>query len=895
MGEGNWHAMSVKEVTEHLMTGIGGLSGENASERLERYGPNEIREREQVTWQGILTRQFKNILILLLVIAAVVSLAMGKITDGIAISFAILLSVFFGFLQEYKAEEALEALEKYVSKKAIVIRDGTRLEIEAREVVPGDVLLLEEGEMVPADIRVVESMNLGIDQSSLTGEPYPVTKEPEAVEKDTPLAVRKSIAYMGTTVVRGHGRGIVVETGHSTEFGKIAKDIAEAPERATPLQQRLDEFGKNIGYVAIAICTLFFIFGVLNAIPPERMFVVAVALAVAAIPEGLPTITTMSLAIGMQRMAKENAIVRRLSAVETLGSTTIICTDKTGTLTQNRMTVRRVCLPDASFEIGGESNELKGEIRAEGGRRPSENARGRLEKAMLIGVLCNNATIVEKKFGLLKLHGDPTEKALLIAGEKAGIESGEIRKKHTLIKEFPFDTKRKMMTCIRAFEGKHVAFVKGAPESVLPLCTGVLTDKREASMTVDVRKRIWSVDNGLSSKGMRVIAVAYGNVPKNIEYTMKGTEKGLVFAGFMGMLDPLRPEVKDAVSACKGAGIKVVMLTGDNHLTAVAVGRELGLLARDDEAISGSSIEEMDESEFRAIAKKIKVYSRVTPEYKFRIVKALMDMGEVVAVTGDGVNDAPAIKKADIGVAMGTGTDVSKGASDMILVDDNFATIARAVEYGRNIYNNILNFVRYQLSTNVGALLLMFVAQLLKTPLPLTPVQILWINIIMDGPPALALGAEPPSRAVMKVPPRPPKQSLFAGDVISTTLFNGVLMAFGTFLLFIIELGFGFPVEKAATVAFTTFVLFQLFNALNCRSPTKSIFEDFFSNKYLLIAIFVSLFLHIAIVYGQPFQQIFSTVPLTLGDWLLVLLISSSIMITSELKKRFFAKNPAVG
>lgn len=895
MGEANWHAMNIREVSEHLMTSVSGLSVENASERLERYGHNDIKEREKTTWQGILARQFKNMLILLLVTAALVSIAIGRITDGIAISFAVLISVFFGFLQEYKAEEALEALEKYVSKKAIVIRNGKRLEIDTKDVVPGDVLLIEEGDMVPADIRIFESMNLGIDQSSLTGEPYPVTKEQEAVEKDTVLALRKSIAYLGTTVVRGHGKGIVVETGHNTEFGKIAKDIAEAPQSETPLQMRLDELGKNIGYVALVICALFFLFGVLNSIPPEHMFVVAVALAVAAIPEGLPTITTMSLAIGTQRMAKENAIVRRLSAVETLGSTTIICTDKTGTLTQNRMTVRTVCLPDISFEIGGGSNELKGEIVAEGKKSIPENARARLEKAVLIGVLCNNATIVEKEYGQLKLHGDPTEKALLIACEKAGIESNSIRKKHLLIKEFPFDTKRKMMSCIREFEGKRVAFLKGAPESVLPVCASLLTGKGEEQMTNEAKKKVLFLNNELSSKGMRVLALAYGEMPNAAAYEVKNTEKSLVFAGFMGMLDPIRPEAKAAVSACKEAGIKVVMLTGDNHLTAVAVGKELGLLERDDEAISGSAIENIDESEFRVIASKIKVYSRVTPEHKFRIVKMLMDMGEVVAVTGDGVNDAPAIKKADIGVAMGTGTEVSKGASDMVLVDDNFVTIAKAVEYGRNIYNNILSFVRYQLSTNVGALLLMFVAQLMKTPLPLTAVQILWINIIMDGPPALALGAEPPSHAVMKVPPRPPKQPILSGDIIPATLFTGAIMAFGTFLLFIVELGFGFPLEKAATVAFTTFVIFQLLNALNCRSQTKSIFKDFFSNKYLILAILVSLLLHLAIIYGEPFQRIFSTVPLTAFDWLLVLLMASSIVITSELRKRFFAKHHIAG
>lgn len=889
----DWHTMGVQETTERLRTSMEGLSEKGAKDRLDEYGYNEVKEKKRMTWPVILARQFKNFLIILLVIAAIVSFAIGRMTDGAAISFAILLSIFFGFFQEYKAEEALEALEGYISPKAIVIRGGNEVEVETKYIVPGDVVLFREGEMVPADSRIVESINLGLDQSSLTGESYAITKSPEPVDKGAALADRKNIAYMGTTAVRGHGKGIVFSTGYGTEFGKIAKNIVEAPERATPLQLGLDRLGKKIGMVAIVLCVIFFLFGIFSGIQHEQMFIIAVALAVAAVPEGLPTITTMSLAIGTQRMAKENAIVRRLSAIETLGSTTVICTDKTGTLTQNRITVRRVCLLDASFSIKGGGRKLKGKITTGEGKKPSKKEKELLEKAILIGVLCNNA-ILEKKGERALIHGSPMEGALLIAGEKAGI-SVEERKKRKLIAEIPFDTKRKMMTCVREVGGKRIAFVKGAPESVLSLCTTILTGKGEAPLTKGIKKKIVSMEDGLAENAMRIIAVAYRKVPKEGKYTIKNTERSLVFVGLVGMLDPPRPEVKDAIASCKKAGINVVMITGDNQQTAVAIGKELGLLEKEEEAISGSAVARMSDKKFRSIAKKIKVYSRVTPECKFKIVKLLMGMDEVVAVTGDGVNDAPAIKKADIGTAMGSGTDVSKGVSDMVLVDDNFATIAKAVEYGRNIYDNICNFVRYQLSTNVGAIMVMFGAPLFGFPLPLTAVQILWINIIMDGPPALALGAEPPSHTEMGRPPRPPKQAMLTREMLSNIAFNGFTMAFGSLFLFLIGLSVGFPMDKAMTVTFTAFVLFQLFNALNCRSPTRSAFKDFFSNKYLLLAILLSLILQLSIIYTPFLQGIFSTMPLTWGDWLLIFLISSSILITNEIRKHFFVQKPIGG
>jgi Ca2+-transporting ATPase len=874
-----WHALKLDGVFSELNSSHAGLSGQEAAARLQTHGKNEFAEVKRDPWYMMLLSQFKSLPILLLIAAAAISFAIGfsmdshKLLDATAITIAILLAVFFGFFQEYKAEKAMDALRKMAVPRSIVIRGGKDVMIDSRELVPGDIVVLEEGSRVPADLRVIEATNLASDQSMLTGESRPVHKYECALPERTVLAERRNLLFSGTVIVRGHCRAVVVETGMRTEFGKIVGFVAQASGRETTLQRDLGELARNLGYAGILLAGAFFMIGMARGESAIDMFVVAVTLAVAVIPEGLPTVLAITLAIGVQKMAKKSAIVRKMPAVETLGSATVICTDKTGTITQNRMVVEEIVLAGRSYSIG------KGEL------SHSVMARDQsLSRALEIMALCNNALIVEEG-GRRKPSGDPTEVALLSAVFTCCGSERPMRSMHKQVGEVPFDSERKMMSSVRLYEGGRMAFVKGAPEAILRHCTKVMENGREKRLTPKMAKKMASDAQAMGEEGMRVLGLAYRKIGKAAKYAHQNAEHNLVFVGLVAMDDPLRPEVPSAIALCKSAGIRVVMLTGDSIATAKAIAAKAGLLDAGQKAYDSQQIERMDDAALRKAIYSAGVFARVTPEQKYRIVGEFIKNGEIVAVTGDGVNDAPAIRKAHIGIAMGlAGTDVTKEVSDIVLTDDNFASIMNAVRYGRMIFNNIKSFVRYQISTNVAALLLMFGAPAAGMPLPLLPLQILWINIMVDGPPAVALGVEPPTHTEMDVPPRDPKKRFMGRNLIVSIFLLGGAMAAIAFTIF--SFYQSFDPEKSYTAVFTLFVFLQLANALNCRSASRSAFKGFFSNPYLLAAIVLSLALQMAIVYWPPFQDVFRTQALSGADLFLLALFASLIIVLEEIKKR---------
>ncbi len=880
MGGTSWHSKSLASVFEELVTSCSGLSERKAQERLANFGPNEISGMKKDPWHSLFFRQFRSLPIIMLIAAAAISLFLGlrldssKILDAIAISVAVLLAVFFGFWQEYKAERALEALKRMVVQRSVVVRAGREISINSRELVPGDVVVLEEGCRVPADMRLIESINMAADQSTLTGESLPSQKDACTVSGKAVLSEQANMLFAGTTIARGHGRGVVVATGMTTEFGKIVGYVAEKDNPETPLQKNLSDLSRTLGYFGIAAAVLFFVLGVLRGETMVHMFVVAVTLAVAVIPEGLPTVLAITLALGVQKMAKKNAIVRKMTAVETLGSASVICTDKTGTITQNRMAVQELLLPEKTYVIS------QGTLDAYSTRRDPV-----LLRAVEIMALCNNAIRVEEE-GEAKISGDPTETALLSAVGSCGANEKRIRDSHRLISEVPFDSDRKMMSSIRLYKNKRFALVKGAPEKVLSRCTHLLLRDGERRMNPEWKKKLAADAHSLASQGMRVLALSYRQIGKMQKYTASNTERGLVFAGFVAMEDPPRPEVAEAIALCHSAGIRVVMVTGDSLPTAKAIGAKVGLLREGDLVLDSAELGKMTDEELESALPKTAIFARVTAEQKYRVVSAFIRKGEVVAVTGDGVNDSPAIKKADIGVAMGfAGTDVTKEVADIVLTDDNFASIVNAVKYGRTIFNNIKSFVRYQLSTNVAALSLMFAAPVLGMPVPLLPIQILWINIMVDGPPALALGAEPPSRDEMKKPPRNTKASFITRNLALSIFVLGFTMAAIALAVFYFYIGFS-P-QKATTAVFTLFVFLQLFNSLNCSSAHQSLFTRMFSNVYLYAAIIMSVVLHLMIVYSPPLQSVFKTVSLGVEDLAIIACAAALILVLEEFKKKF--------
>ncbi|MCP2597037.1 calcium-translocating P-type ATPase, SERCA-type, partial [Candidatus Aminicenantes bacterium AC-335-G13] len=877
------HYLEINEILKKLNTDFSGLSSEEARRRLEKYGYNEIRRFKRITPFQIFIRQFTSFLVLILISAIVISLLIGEKLDAIVISCIVVLNGIFGFVQEYKAERAIEALKKLTALKAKVLRDGKVNIINAEEVVPGDIILLETGDKVPADSRLFSTSALQINEASLTGESIPSKKHCKPLPEETPVVDQENMAFMGTVVTRGRGKAIVVRTGMDTELGKIAEMVQEVEEKLTPLQITLKEFSKWLGIVTIGICFVIFLIGIsrqfittgnLSVTYLNMIFLAAVSLAVAAIPEGLPAIVTITLALGVQRMAKRNALIRQLPAVETLGCTNIICTDKTGTLTKNEMTVKKLFVDNKIIEVTGEGYKPEGKIVF----KENEINKKDLQLLLKIGALCNNAGLIYEK--IWKIIGDPTEGALIVSALKFGIDKKVLEKELPRIEEIPFEPERKLMTTIHKCNEKIIAFVKGAPDIILEKCMYIQINGKIRKITEGDKEIILKANQEMANKALRVLGFAYKEIKEDRKLEEKNIEKDLIFVGLQGMLDPLREEAKDAIKKCKLAGIRTVIITGDHKFTAMAVAKELGLIESDKKVLTGEELNKMDDRELEEAIDKIVIYARVSPHHKVRILEALKKKGYVVAMTGDGINDAPALKKSDIGVAMGiSGTDVAKEASDMVLVDDNFASIVNAVEEGRGIYQSIKEFVQYTLSSNLGEILVIFLAILIGWPLPLIAIQILWVNLLTDGLPGLALGLDPFDKAIMKKPPRRKGEKIVNKEVIENILIVGIVMCIGTLLLFHY---YGLGTTKARSIAFTTLVMFQLFNVLTYRAKKFKI--EFHRSKFLISAVIISLIMQIVILY-PPLNIAFKTTPLSLTDWLKIILISFTLYIILEVRK----------
>jgi len=885
-----WWRLDVERTAQELGTDLSaGLSSGEATARLEKYGPNQLKEAPKRSPWGILFDQFKDFIIWVLIGAAIVSGFLQEAVDAVAIVAIVILNAILGFIQEYRAEKSLAALKKLSSPTCKIIRDGKHEIISSEALVPGDVIEMEAGDSVPADGRLAWlTSNFSAQEASLTGESTPVAKTATVLEeRDVPLADRANMAYAGTSVASGRAKAIVTETGMQTELGKIAGMIQEIERESTPLQKKLEQFGKWIVYLCFVLVAMVFSLEWLRGGKVIDVFLTAVSLAVAAIPEGLPAVVTIALALGVQRMVRRHALIRRLRSVETLGSATVICSDKTGTLTKNEMTVQALFAGGKLFQVTGVGYAPEGDFLLNG-EKVSPHDYPELMKALSIGVLCNGAQLVQDQTGY-RIVGDPTEAALLTVAGKAEIWKDREERASPFIDELPFDSERKKMTVIRQEDGTRIAFVKGAPDVLLADCTSIEVEEAVRPLTAKDKKKIMEANDRLTDQAMRVLGVAYRPLDKEVGKLDAGSvEKDLTFVGLIAMIDPPREEVKEAIKECMTAGIKTVMITGDHKNTATAIARQLGFFKEGSLALSGEELDRLSQEQLERQVDKIPVYARVSPQHKLRVVRAWRSRGDVVAMTGDGVNDAPAVKEADIGVAMGiTGTDVTKEVSDMVVTDDNFASIVAAVEEGRGIYDNIQKFVHYLLSCNTGEILVMFVSSLVGFPVPLLPIQILWVNLVTDGLPALALGVDPVDPEIMKRPPRPTNEPVVTRSRGLLMLTQGAFIAFCSLLAFTLVL----YVEKegeprARTAAFVVLAVSQLFHSYNCRSLTESLFKiGPFTNRSLLLATGVSFALQMVVVYIPPLQTIFKTEPLSLFDWVLVVAISSLPLWGSELYK----------
>ena len=873
----NWQSESLKDVLLKLETNAEqGLSAQQVTARLEEYGPNKLKEKPPRTfWQRFID-QIKDVMIIILLIAALISFGMsiyhylsGHKADWIepiAIVIIVILNAMLGVIQESKAEAALEALKKMSAPLARVLRDGQEMSVSSAELVPGDIVILEAGDFVPADCRLIHSASLKIDEAALTGESVPVEKNAQAsIEEDAPLGDRLNMAYSGCAVTYGRASAVVVETGMKTEMGKIASMLESEGQTMTPLQIRLAQLGKYLGLLALGICIVIFFIGIIERLSVLEMFMTAVSLAVAAIPEGLPAIVTIVLAIGVQRMVAKNAIIRRLPAVETLGSTSVICSDKTGTLTQNRMTLVKAYCAEQMFSLEKDLSSLPVSV----------------HNLIKMATLCTDGT-VEIVEGKEKHIGDPTETAIVACALHMGMAKKDLVAQYPRIGEIPFDSDRKLMTTINVMEGKNVVIVKGAPDILLTRCTSAnIPQAVQANMD-------------MSKEALRVLAVGYkeiDNVPQDLR--PEDMENGLTFVGLVGMIDPPRPEVLDSIRECDGAGIRTIMITGDHVITASAIAKQLGILKDESEAIDGTRLAAMSDEDLNANIRNFRVYARVTPTDKIRIVKAWQQAGEIVAMTGDGVNDAPALKAADIGCAMGiTGTDVAKGASDMILTDDNFATIVAAVKEGRGIYDNIRKSVHFLLSCNLGEIVTVFLAMLIWKETPLLPIHLLWINLITDSLPALSLGIEPIEHDVMRRKPRAKNESIFAHGVGMMAGLQGLMI--GALTLIAYYIGTRSSIENAGlplgeTMAFAVLAFSQLVHAFNIRSRYSLFKVGFTSNKYMVGAFFISLIMMLLILFIPPLQGIFKVISMHSTAWLIVIALSLVPLVLMEIVKLFTA------
>ncbi|MBX3047314.1 MAG: cation-translocating P-type ATPase [Anaerolineales bacterium] len=910
-----WHKLGRTEVAERLGTSREqGLSSAEVKARLEKYGPNRLEEAPPKKFITLLWEQLNNFVVYLLFAAVIISAILGEWVEAAAVMAIVVLNAGFGIVQERRAEQALAALRQLASPEAHVLRDGRRVDVPSYEVVPGDVVFLEAGNYIPADVRLIEAINLRVEEAALTGESVPVEKSAGRLEKaDVGLGDRVNTTFMGTLVSYGRGSGIVVNTGMRTQVGLIAEMLQSVHHEPTPLQRRLEELGRWLGWAALIICAAVFGVGLLRGQEALHMFEVAVTLAIAAVPEGLPAVVTISLALGMREMIKRNALIRRLSSVETLGSATVIGSDKTGTLTQNAMTVTSVWVDGRRVEISGTGYQPQGEFSLDGKAFDLGKHHG-VFSALWLGAL-NNDAILESGEGGTRVVGDPTEAAMLVAAAKADAAYGELARRYPRVQEIPFDSDRKRMTTIHQVadplsadlspfheshehRGWHVVAVKGAPDVVLELCKQYQTvDDAVAPLNEQMRARILEANDQMAQDALRVIAVAYRiskDVPEKL--TPEHVEQDLVFVGLLGMIDPPRAEVKDALAKARSAGIRTVMITGDYPQTARAIAIQIGLVSEDSsKVIAGAELNDMSDEQLQEEIKRTSVFARVSPEHKVRIVKALRANGNIVAMTGDGVNDAPALKQADIGVAMGiTGTDVAKETADMVLTDDNYSSIVSAVEQGRVIYSNIRKFVFFLLSCNTAEIAIIFTAIMMGLPSPLAPIQLLWLNLLTDGAPALALGTEKGDPDIMKLPPRRKDEPIIdaemrLGIIIQTIVKTGSVLA-----AYMLGLQL-FPTDghnvTAATMAFMTLGLCELVRAYTARSEHFSMFYGgLFSNKNMNVAVLISTVLLLVVVYVPPLQGVFDTAPLGWLHWEIILPLTLLPGVAAELTKWYIRR-----
>ncbi len=898
-----WHELGRDDVFEILETEFCGLTEQDAAQRLEEYGPNVVESGDKVSKLEILWAQLKNPLVLVLVVAAFISLIAGKNADAIVIGVVIVVNTLIGFFQEYRAEAALEALMSQAAPEADVVRragdEGECIEmsIPAAEVVPGDIILVNAGAKVPADARLIEAANLDAEEAMLTGESTSVRKQVERLEGKLPIADRKNLLYSGTIITNGRARAVVYATGSHSEMGKIATLIKETEKAESPLQKQTIDLGKKIGIFAVSASVLMVILGFIQGLVLEDIFLFALASAVSAIPAGLPAVMSITLAIGVNRMAKRNAIIRRLPAVDTLGVATVICSDKTGTLTTNQMTVQQYYVRNQSVKVTGIGYKPEGDFLVnEESIDPQRDED--LDLALKIGTLCNDARLLQQHHedgDDWEIRGDPTEAALVVVSEKAGQHKGALEEKYRRIDELPFNSNIKFMaTFNKGANGEAFVFVKGAPETILARCPQIQENGEPRKMSDQDHDHIMVMNKEMAGGALRVLGLAYQKIDPEAVQDVKEAleyehEADLVFVGLVGMMDPPREEVPDAIKRCKRAGIRVIMATGDHYLTGKAIAYQIGIVNDMDEWVyTGEEIDQMDDDELDEVMVTANAFARVSPEHKHRLVGSLQRIGHVVAMTGDGVNDAPALQAAEIGIAMGiTGTDVAKETAEMVLTDDNFTSIVNAVEEGRVVFENVRKVVKFLLATSTGEILTLLAALAIFAPagLIITPVQILWVNLVTDGILDITLAMEPKEGDVMDEPPRKANARIINLEIARNIIFVAIFMAVGTLWMFF-NANNGNNLVYAQTLVFTTLAFFQVFNSFNCRSRTKSVFQlGFFSNPYLFIAIVTSVLLQIAAVYVPFMQRMLGTVGLQTQDWGLIVLVASSIFIADEIRK----------
>ena len=866
-----------------------GLSSSEAQARLEKYGPNKIESSNKKSMLEKIKEQILDPMVILLIVASIISAFTGDKIEAIIIIAIVIINAIMSIYQEGQAEDSVAALQKMSSPEATVVRDGKRGKVKAEDLVPGDIVILETGDIIPADIRLLDSRNLQIDESSLTGESVAVEKDAQAVyDTEVGIGDRSNSAFSSSIVTYGHGEGVITATGHDTEIGHIATSLDSVEDKETPLQRQLKELSKKLAILVIIVCILVFVVGYFRSnMTWLENFMVAVSLAVAAIPEGLTAVVTIVLSIGMNRMVERKAIVKNLVSVETLGSTTAICSDKTGTLTQNEMTITKVFTDFKEFDVAGSGYTPEGDITLEGETIADHD---QIKLLMTVASLSNDANLIERN-GLYEITGDPTEGAMLTLAEKWGIVQEDLNEAHPRIDEIPFDSDRKMMTTFHEMDGTYYAMTKGAPDIMINNSSKIMIDGKLEDFTEDMKRQVLEENTKLAKQALRVMAYAFKpyETLEGEELTTENIEREMVFVGLTGMIDPPRPEAKAAVAECHASGIDVIMITGDYFETALAIAKELGIAEHEDQAMQGSDLNNKSEEEIREIVKTKRIFARVSPQNKVQLVNALQANGNIVAMTGDGVNDAPAIKNADIGISMGiTGTDVAKDTADMILVDDNFATIVNAVEEGRVIFSNIKKFVGFLLSCNIAEVLIVFLSILFGLPSPLTPIQLLWLNLVTDAFPALALGVEPAEADIMERPPRDPSESILSGETGKNVILQSIAITISVLAAYIIGLNYIFPnnIEGAHTMVFATLITSELLRAFSVRSEKYTLKElGWFSNKNLLKANLLSFALLLLVMYVPPLRILFELQFIS-WEWLIIIPLSFLPLIIGEIRKR---------